>query len=86
MMAANYSAVRNRLKFYLDRVCNDDETLIVTRKDDRNVVVISLDRYNQMEKSIRNAEYLAKLAKADEQIKSGKVVIKTMEELEAMAE
>ena len=86
MMAANYSSVRNRLKFYCDQVCNNDETLIVTRKDERNVVVISLERYNQMEKSIRNAEYLAKLAKADEQIKTGNVVIKTMQELEAMAE
>ena len=86
MMAANYSAVRNRLKFYLDRVCNENETLIVTRKEDRNVVVISLEKYNQMEKRLKNAEYLAKLAKADEQLKTGNVIIKTMQELEAMAE
>ena len=37
-------------------------------------------------KSLRNAEYLAKLDRADEQIRKGQVVVKTMEELEAMAE
>ena len=38
------------------------------------------------EKEKRNAEYLAKLARSDEQIRSGRVVVKTMEELEAMAQ
>ena len=37
-------------------------------------------------KSLRNAEYLSKLDRADEQIRNGQVVVKTMEELEAMAE
>ena len=37
-------------------------------------------------KSLRNAEYLSKLDRADEQIRSGQVVVKTIEELEAMAE
>ena len=38
------------------------------------------------EKQIQNAAYLAKLEKADEQICAGRVVVKTLEELEAMAE
>ena len=38
------------------------------------------------EKQIQNAAYLAKLEKADEQIRAGRVVVKTLEELEAMAE
>ena len=71
MLAANYSDVRNRLKFYCDQICNEDETLIITRKGNRNVVVMSLERFNMMEKQIRNTEYLAKLVNAEEQIKNG---------------
>ena len=36
-------------------------------------------------KSARNAEYLAMLDKSRKQLQEGKVIIKTMEELEAMA-
>ena len=54
MLAANYTAVRNNLKSYCDMAADQDETIIVTRKNDKNVVMISLDRYNEMEKQIRN--------------------------------
>ena len=86
MLVANYSDVRNRLKHYCDQIYNKDEMLIVTRKEARNIVMMSLERYNRMEKLIQNAEYYTRLSRADEQIKAGKVVIKTMDELEAMAE
>ena len=36
-------------------------------------------------KDKNNREFLAKLARADEQVLNGQVVVKTMEELEAMA-
>lgn len=86
MLAANYSTLRSNLKEYCDKVCDADETLIITRKENRNVVMMSLEKYTQLEKQIRNAEYLAKLALAKEQVKEGRVVVKTMDELEAMAE
>lgn len=85
MIAANYSAVRNNLKEYCDKVCDEEETLIVTRKDNRNVVVMSLDQYNEISRRLRNAEFLEKLDRAEEQIRNGKVIVKTMEELEEMA-
>ena len=37
-------------------------------------------------KDKNNREFLAKLARADEQIRNGQIVVKTMEELEAMAQ
>ena len=86
MLAANYTSLRNNLKDYCDQVCETRDTLIVTRKSNRNVVMMSLERYNELERLINNAQYLAKLDRADEQLKSGKVVVKTMEELDAMAE
>ena len=52
MEAVNYSALRNNLKGYMDRVTDDYETLIVTRKDDKNVVMISADEYNNLMESV----------------------------------
>ena len=39
MLAANYSNVRENLKDYCDRVVDDNETVIVTRKNEKNVVI-----------------------------------------------
>ena len=72
MLAANYSTLRDNLKDYCDRVCDNNETLIVNRKANRNVVMMSLERYTEMEKAERNAMYLAKIDKAFEQLYSGK--------------
>lgn len=82
MLAANFSTVRKAFKDYCDQVTDKGETLIVTRKDEKNVVVISLEEYNSMLKAARNAEYLSKLDKSMKQLEEGKVVVKTMEELE----
>ena len=48
MNAVNYSDLRRNLKSYMDRVYGDRETLIVTRKNNENVVLMSLDEYNSL--------------------------------------
>lgn len=85
MLAVNYSTIRSKLKDYCDKVTDNNETVIVTRKDEKNVVIMSLDKYNDITKAARNAEYLDMIDRSMEQIKQGKVVLKTMEELEEMA-
>ena len=82
MLAVNYSTLRNSLKSYCDRATNNDEVVVVTRKDEKNVVLMSLDQYNEMNKQINNSQYLKLLQKAIEQIKNGDVVIKQIDELE----
>ena len=84
MLAVNDSTIRNNFKTYCDEVTDNNETVMVTRKDDKNVVIMSLDQYNRMMKAARNEEYLAMLDKSDAELEAGKVVMKTMEELEAM--
>ena len=37
MIATNYSNVRNNLKKYCDKATDDNETVIITRKNDKNV-------------------------------------------------
>ncbi len=86
MLAANYTALRNNLKAYCDQVCDTNDTLIVTRKENRNVVMMSLERYNEIEKILNNVQYLSMLKESNRQLREGKVVVKTMDELEAMTE
>ena len=54
MLAVNYSTIRNRLKDYCDKVTDEQETVIVTRKDEKNVVIISLDEYNMLMNIAKN--------------------------------
>ena len=84
MLAVNYSTIRRNLKSYCDRVTDENETVIVTRKDEKNVVIISLDEWNALQKAARNAEYMNKLDRSLADIKAGRVIVKTMDELEAM--
>ena len=48
MLAVNYSAFRSNLKSYCDKVTDENETVIITRKADKNVVLISLKEYNEL--------------------------------------
>lgn len=48
MMTISYSSLINHLEDYLDKVSDDNETVIVTGKDKKNVVIISLEAYNNM--------------------------------------
>ena len=84
MLAVNYSTIRSKLKDYCDKATDDNEIVIVTRKDEKNVVLMSLEQYNEVMKALRNSEYLYEIDKAIEQVEKGKVVSKTIKELEAM--
>lgn len=72
MLVVNYSTIRNNLKTYCDEATDNNETVIVTRKDEKNVVILSLEKYNQMMKAARNAEYLAMLDRGIAQLSAGK--------------
>lgn len=72
MLAVNYSTIRNKLKDYCDQATNNHETVIVTRKGEKNVVLMSLEQYNALMKATRNAEYLAKIDMSIEQLENGK--------------
>ena len=71
MLAVNYSTIRNKLKDYCDQATDNNETVIVTRKDEKNVVLISLEQYNSIMKAARNAEYLAKIDVSIGQLERG---------------
>lgn len=86
MLAVNYSTIRENLKAYCDRVTDDNETVIVTRKGEKNVVIISLEEWNELQRAAKNAEYLSKLNRAVADLGSGRVVTKTLDDLGTMEE
>ena len=72
MLAVNYSTIRENLKDYCDEATDNYETIIVTRKGEKNVVIMSLEQYNSIMKAARNAEYLAQIDRSIEQLEQGK--------------
>ena len=84
MIAVNFSTVRRSFKDFCDKVIEGAETVIVTRKAGKNVVIISAERYHELEKAERNAAYIRKLDRGIAQVRAGHGITKTMDELEAM--
>jgi len=81
MDAVNYTELRNKLKDHMDKVCDDHEPLIITRKGGRNVVMMSLEDYN----SYKETEYLLSspanakhLMESIEQLRSGNLLHKDL--------
>ena len=76
MIATNYSNARKNLKKYCDKAVNNVETVIITRKNDENVVLLSESEYNNLMENLyirSNPEYYNKLLKSIEQLKNGRV-------------
>lgn len=83
MLAVKSVNVRDHFKEWCDKI-SMGETVVISRPRNENIYMISEAEYNALQKAKRNAEYLVMLNKSDEELKAGKVVVKTMEELEAM--
>jgi antitoxin YefM len=69
MDAVSYSDLRQNLKSYMDRVYYDNDSLIITRKNNENLVLLSIDEYNSLMETTyllgndANAEHLKKSIK-----------------------
>lgn len=81
MLAVNYTNLRDNMKTYMDRVTDDYETMIVTRKDNRNVVMLSEESYNNMMENIYvlgNKANYDWLMESKSQLESGKINTHTL--------
>ena len=67
MQAVNYTSARNNLKSLIDNVCDNNEEVIITSKNDKTVVMISLDEYNQTHAKIKRdvQEAIAEIERGD---------------------
>jgi len=55
MQAVNYSHARNNLKSIIDNVCDNNEEVIVTTKNDKTVIIQSMDSYNRTHAEIKKS-------------------------------
>lgn len=56
MFAVTYMKLRDNMKSCMDRVTDEYETMIVTRKNNKNVVVISEESYNNLIENLHLVE------------------------------
>ena len=74
MISTHYTDLRENLKMYMDKVCDDYEPLFVTRGGDRNVVMMSEESYNNILENMYimgDRDYYESLLRAKEQIERG---------------
>ena len=83
MIAAKSIEVRDNFKSFCDRVFRG-ETVIVSRKKNENIVMVSEKEYNDLQKAKRNAEYLAMIDRSMHEAESGNIIMKSIDELENM--
>ncbi|RYD79440.1 MAG: type II toxin-antitoxin system prevent-host-death family antitoxin [Sphingobacteriales bacterium] len=77
MLAANYTEFRTDLKKMLDKVENDNETLVVKRGAGKGAVIISLSEYNALMETVHILKSKAnadRLFESIQQMKDGKTV------------
>jgi len=53
MQAVNYSHARNNLKTLIEDVCDNDETYIITNKNGKTVIMMSLEEYSRKQTQIK---------------------------------
>ncbi|MCB1120789.1 MAG: type II toxin-antitoxin system prevent-host-death family antitoxin [Verrucomicrobiae bacterium] len=75
MKAISYTAAREKLAATMDKVCEDREAVIITRKRNQSVVMLSLEDYQSLEETaylLRSPANAKRLQDAIESLESGK--------------
>ncbi len=84
MQVVSYSDLRRDMKTIMDRVQENHEPAIVTRKKDSHMVLMSLEDYNSIEETaylLSNPVMTARLRKSIAEVNEGKVIHKSLKEL-----
>lgn len=83
MLAVNYSSVRENFKAYCDKANSDFETIVITRKQGGNVVMLSETEYNNLMENLyvrSNKKTYDRLMESIAQLKSGEVQVRRLVE------
>ncbi len=75
MKVVNYTDLRMNLKKWLDTVVNDVEEIIIKRKNNKDLVLISLDEYNALKETnyLLSGKNRTVLLQSLEEAKAGKL-------------
>ena len=86
MNVTSISDFRKDAKKYFDQVIDDQDPLIITRSDGQTIVAVPLDQYNSMTETeylLSNPANRKHLMESISQLRRGKTIKKTIEELES---
>ena len=75
MEAINYTVVRQTLAQRMDQVCDDHTPIIVTRQNNRSVVLLSLEDYQALEETaylLRSPKNAKRLMESILELESGR--------------
>ncbi|CDT11639.1 antitoxin of the YoeB-YefM toxin-antitoxin system [Vibrio coralliirubri] len=81
MNIVSFTEARNSLKSVLDRVVDDSDVTVITRRDSEDAVVMSLDHFNSMQETLylmsspKNAE---RLAESIAQLEAGNTTVREL--------
>ena len=85
MIAVKQVDIKANMKKYFDMVFQGEQ-IIVPRKRNENVIVISEQEYNELQQIKRNVEYMKMINKSMKEAKDGNFIAKSIEELEEMTD
>lgn len=74
MKAISYTAVRSKLAETMEQVCDDHEPVIITRQNERSVVMISVEDYEALEETahlLRSPKNTRRLIESVTQLEKG---------------
>jgi len=83
MKALSYTALRNTLAKTMEKVCADHEPIVITRKSEGAVVMLSLEDYESLEETtylLRSPKNLKRLIESISQLEEGKGLEKALPE------
>lgn len=81
MLAINYSTLRENFKTYCDKVNEDVETIVITRKQGGNVIMLSEASYNNIMENLfvrSDKKAYARLLESIDQHKAGQAKVREL--------
>lgn len=84
MTAITYSAARENLAATMNLVCDDHDPVIITRKRNQAVVMVSLEDYESLQETaylLRSPKNAHRLSEGIAQLEKGQGVVKSLDEL-----
>ena len=74
MKAMSYTAARSNLAKTMERICDDHEPVVITRKNERSVVMLSLEDFEALEETaylLRSPKNMKRLIESISQLENG---------------
>jgi antitoxin YefM len=83
MKALSYTAVRGNLAKTMEKVCDDHEPVVITRKNQQAVVMLSLEDFESLEETsylLRSPKNVKRLLSSIAQLENGEGIEKELSE------